>query len=178
MVRRFKKFLKKKGYQGAHNKSGKSYSNNPFAKKKCFECGEMGHISTNCKNKDEESSIKSKKFEGKKKLFKKYNKKKMTWLAMLNEIRMLVRILILILTMMMMNPPRRVLPKLSLRRLSSLFDTPYCLTAKGEPKVCDDDAFLYDDLVERISNPDDVLRNIIRKYKDLKKKHASLQDFY
>jgi hypothetical protein len=105
-------------------------------------------------------------------------RKKMTWLAMLNEIRMLVRIPILILTMLMMNPPRRVLPKLSLRRLSSLFDTPYCLTAKGEPKVCDDDAFLYDDLVERISNPDDVLRNIIRKYKDLKKKHASLQDFY
>jgi hypothetical protein len=53
----------------------KSYVKNPFAKKKCFEYGEMGHISTNCKNKDEENSSK-KKFEGKKKLFKKYNKKK------------------------------------------------------------------------------------------------------
>jgi hypothetical protein len=35
----------------------------------------MGHIFTNCKNKDEDNSNK-KKFEGKKKLFKKYNKKK------------------------------------------------------------------------------------------------------
>jgi hypothetical protein len=37
--------------------------------KKYFECGEIGHISTNCKNKDEGNS-------SKKKLFKKYNKKK------------------------------------------------------------------------------------------------------
>jgi hypothetical protein len=35
----------------------------------------MGHISTNCKDKDEDNSSK-KKFEGKKKLFKKHNKKK------------------------------------------------------------------------------------------------------
>jgi hypothetical protein len=71
-----KKFMKKKGYQGGSSKSDKSYSKNPFAKKECFECGEMGHISTNCKNKDEDNSSKKKKFEGKKKLFKKYNKKK------------------------------------------------------------------------------------------------------
>jgi hypothetical protein len=76
MVKKFKKFMKKKDYQGGSSNSGKSYSNNPFAKKKCFECGEMGHISTNCKNKDEDNSSKSKKFEGKRKLFKKYNKKK------------------------------------------------------------------------------------------------------
>jgi hypothetical protein len=42
-----KKFMKKKGYQGDSSKSGKSYSKNPFVKKKCSECGEMGHISTN-----------------------------------------------------------------------------------------------------------------------------------
>jgi hypothetical protein len=76
MVKKFKRFMKKKGYQGGLSKSGKSYSKNPFAKKKCFECGEMGHISTNCKNKDEDNSSKKKKFEGKKKVFKKYNKKK------------------------------------------------------------------------------------------------------
>jgi hypothetical protein len=70
-----KKFMKKKGYQGGSSKDNKSCSKNPFAKKKCFECGEMGHISTNCKNKDEDNSSK-KKFEGKKELFKKYNKKK------------------------------------------------------------------------------------------------------
>jgi hypothetical protein len=75
MVKKFKSFMKK-GYQGGSSKSGESYSKNPFTKKKCFECGEMGHISTNCKNKDEDNSSKKKKFGGKKKLFKKYNKKK------------------------------------------------------------------------------------------------------
>jgi hypothetical protein len=35
----------------------------------------MGHISMNCNNKDEYNSSK-KKFDGKKKLFKKYNKRK------------------------------------------------------------------------------------------------------
>jgi hypothetical protein len=76
MVMKFKRFMKNKGNQGGSNKSGKSYSKNTFTKKKYFECGEMSHISANCKNKDEYNSSKKKKFEGKKKLFKKYNKKK------------------------------------------------------------------------------------------------------
>jgi hypothetical protein len=76
MIMKFKRFMKNKGNQGGSNKSGKSYSKNTFTKKKCFECGEMSHISANCKNKDEYNSSKKKKFEGKKKLFKKYNKKK------------------------------------------------------------------------------------------------------
>jgi hypothetical protein len=40
MVKRFKKFMKKKGYQGGFSKGGKSYSKNPFSKKKYFECSE------------------------------------------------------------------------------------------------------------------------------------------
>jgi hypothetical protein len=110
-----KKFMKNKGYQGGSSKSGKSFSKNPFAKKKCFECGKMGHISTNCKNKDEDNSSK-KKFDGKKKLFKKYNKKKMARLAMLSEIRMQVQIPILVM-MIMLNLPRRVLSVLPSRKL-------------------------------------------------------------
>jgi hypothetical protein len=39
MVKKFMRFMKKKGYQGGSSKSGKSYNKNPFAKKKCFECG-------------------------------------------------------------------------------------------------------------------------------------------
>jgi hypothetical protein len=107
MVKKFKKFMKKKGYQGGSSKSSKSYSKNPFTKKKCFECGEMGHISTNCKNKDENNSSKKKKFEGKKKLLKKYNKKKngkacyVEWNSDTS----------------MRNPPRRVLPILRSRSL-------------------------------------------------------------
>jgi hypothetical protein len=61
MVKKFKRFMKKKCYQGGSSKSGKSYSKNPFAKKKCFECSKMCHISTNCKNKDEDNSSKKKK---------------------------------------------------------------------------------------------------------------------
>jgi hypothetical protein len=34
MMKKFKKFMKKKGYQGGSSKSGKSYSKNPFTKKK------------------------------------------------------------------------------------------------------------------------------------------------
>jgi hypothetical protein len=52
MIKKFKKFIKKKSYQGGSGKNNKSYSKNSFTKKKCFECCEMGHISTNCKNKE------------------------------------------------------------------------------------------------------------------------------
>jgi hypothetical protein len=52
VVKKFKKFMKKKDYQGGSSKNDKSYSKNPFATKKCFECSETGHISPNCKNKD------------------------------------------------------------------------------------------------------------------------------
>jgi hypothetical protein len=50
MVKKFKRFMKNNGYQGGSSKSRKSFIKNPIAKKKCFECGEMGHISTNYKN--------------------------------------------------------------------------------------------------------------------------------
>jgi hypothetical protein len=36
MIKKFKRFMKKKGYQGGSSKSDKSYNKNPFAKKKCF----------------------------------------------------------------------------------------------------------------------------------------------
>jgi hypothetical protein len=119
-----KKFMKKKGYQGGSSK-------NPFAKKKCFECGEMGHISTNCKNKDEDNSSKKKKFEGNKKLFKKYNKKKngkacyveWDWDARSDFDS---------------NDDdeggdkssKKVLVGIAIKEAPSLFDTPYCLMAK------------------------------------------------
>jgi hypothetical protein len=133
MVEKFKKFMKKKGYHGGYSKDNKSYSKNPFAKKKCFECGEMGHISTNCKNKDEDNSSK-KKFEGKKKLFKKHSKKKngkncyVEWDSDTSldsdssdddDVK----------------PSKKGLAEIAIKEAPSLFDTPYCLMAKGEPKV-------------------------------------------
>jgi hypothetical protein len=175
MVKKFKKFTKKKGYQGGFSKNDKSYSNNPFAKKKCFECGEVGHISTNCKNKDEDNS--SKKFEGKKKMFNKYNKKKngkacyVEWDSDASsdsdssdddDVKY----------------SKKLLADITIMETPSLFDTPYCLMAKGEPKVCEIDEFTYDDLVEMVSNIDDLLNDMKGRYKNLKKKHVSLQESY
>jgi archaellum component FlaC len=45
--------------------------------------------------------------------------------------------------------------------------------AKGEPKE-----FTYDDLVEMVSNLDDLLGDMKGRYKNLKKKHVSLQESY
>jgi hypothetical protein len=110
-----------------------SYSKNPFAKKKFFECGEIGHISTNCKNKDDDNSSK-KKFEGKKKLFKKYNKKKngkacyVEWDSDASsdsnssdddDVK----------------PSKKGLVGIAINEAPSLFDTLYCLMAKDELKV-------------------------------------------
>jgi hypothetical protein len=178
MVKKFKRFMKKKGYQGGSSKSGKSYSKNPFTKKKCFEYGKISHISTNCKNKDEDTSRKKKKFKGKKKLFKKYNMKKngkacyVEWDldASLDsdsdddeddE-----------------KPSTKGLAGIAIKEAPSLIDTPYCLMAKGEPKVCEIDEFTYDDLVEMVSNLDDLLGDMKGKYKNLGKKHVSLQESY
>jgi hypothetical protein len=174
MVKRFKKSMKKKGYQGGSRKNGKSYRKNPFGKKKCFECGEMSHISINCKNKDEDNF--SKKFEGKKKLCKKYNKKKsgkacyVEWVldASLDsnssdddDVK----------------PSKKGHAGIFIKKAPSLFDTPYCLMEIGAPEVCnDDDEFSYDDLVEMVSNLDDLLGDMKGKYRDLKKKLVSLQE--
>jgi predicted nuclease with TOPRIM domain len=50
--------------------------------------------------------------------------------------------------------------------------------AKGDMKVCEIDEFSYDDLVEMVSNLDDMLGDIKEKYKSLRKKHVSLQESY
>jgi hypothetical protein len=175
MVKKFKKFMKKKGYQGGSSKSGKLCSKNPFTKMKYFECGEMGHISTNCTNKDEDNS--SKKFEGKKKLFKKNNGKAcyVEWDSDASldsdsndddddegdE-----------------KPYKKDLAGIAIKEAPSLFDTPYCLMAKGEPKVCVVDELTYDDLFEMVSNIDGLLGNMKGRYKNMKKKYVSLQESY
>jgi hypothetical protein len=178
MVKKFKKFIKKKGYQGGSSKNGKSYSKNCFVKKKCFKCSEMGHISTNCKNKDEDNSSKKKKFEDKKK-FKKYNKKKNGKICYVewgsdassdsdsddddegDE-----------------KPSTKGLGSIAIKEALSLFNTSYCLMAKGKAKVCENDKFTYDDLIEMVSNLDGLLGNMKGRYKNLKKKHVSLQKSY
>ena len=45
-VRKFKRFMSKKNY----GKKEQSSKKNPFEDKKCFECGELGHIVINFPN--------------------------------------------------------------------------------------------------------------------------------
>ena len=66
-MRRFKRFMNKK----SHGKKGQFSKKNPFEDRKCFECGDLGHIVINCpnkkKNKNENDNNKKKKFLKKKK---------------------------------------------------------------------------------------------------------------
>jgi hypothetical protein len=145
-------------------------------RRSAFKCGEMGHISTNCKNKDEDNSNK-KKFEDKKKLFKKYNKKKngkacyVEWDSdpssdsdSSNDDDV--------------KPSKKGIARIAIKETPSLFDTPYYLMVKGELEVCEIDEFIYDDLVEMESNLDDLLGDMKGKYKSLRKKHVHLQESY
>jgi hypothetical protein len=135
----------------------------------------MDHISTNCKNKDEDNS--SKKFEGKKKLFKKYNKKKsgkacyVEWDsdASLDSDSS---------DDDDAKRSKKGLVGIAIKEALSLLGTPYYLMAKGELEVCEIDEFTYDDLVEMVSNLDDLLGDMKGKYKSLRKKHVSLQESY
>ena len=47
--------------------NGQYSKKNPFINKKCFECGEEGHIIVNCPNKKNDKNKKSKKDDDKKK---------------------------------------------------------------------------------------------------------------
>jgi hypothetical protein len=76
------------------------------------------------------------------------------------------------------KPSKKGLVGIAIKEAPSLFDTPYCLMLKGEPKVCEINEFTYDGLVEMVSNLDDLLGDIKGKYKNLKKKHVSLQESY
>ena len=46
-VRRLQRVMSNKKY----GKKGQSSKKNPFEERKCFECGEPGHIAVNCPNK-------------------------------------------------------------------------------------------------------------------------------
>jgi hypothetical protein len=76
------------------------------------------------------------------------------------------------------KPSKKGFTGISIKEAPSHFDTPYCLMAKGEPKVREINEFTYDDLVEMVSNLDDLLGDMKGKYKSLRKKYISLQESY
>jgi hypothetical protein len=54
---------------------------------------------------------------------------------------------------------KKGLARIAIKEAPSLFDTPYCLMAKGELKLCESDDFTYDDPVKMVSEgPDKATR--------------------
>jgi hypothetical protein len=67
------------------------------------------------------------------------------------------------------KPSKKGLTGIAIKEAPSLFNTPYCIMAKGEPKVCKIDEFAYDDIVEMVSNLNDLLGDMKGKYNSLRK---------
>jgi hypothetical protein len=109
-----KKFMKNKGYQGGSSKSDKYYRKNPFAKKKCFECGEWVTSPQIARTRMKIILAIRKSLKARRNCLRNTTRRKMARLVMLSGIQMQVQIPT---PMMMRNPPRRVLPVLPSRRL-------------------------------------------------------------
>jgi hypothetical protein len=141
----------------------------------------MGHISTNYKKKMKIILARRKSLKARRNCSRSTTRRKIVRLVILSAIRMQVQIL----TLMMGNPPRRVLSVFPSRRLH-LYSTHLIVSwqkvnrryAKLMSSVCKIDEFTYDDLVEMVSNIDDLLGDMKGKYKSLRKKHVSLQESY
>jgi hypothetical protein len=144
-VKKFNKFMRKKKGQP---RRGQTSRRNAFNDRKCFECGEPGHIAMNCpskKNKGKDGDDKKKK--------KFYHKKRDDdddYSSKLNA-------------------------GIAIKEAPSLFSSPHCLMAKGDAKVkiitdlndidddddiggiddLDDDGYSYDDLVRMLGEADD-----------------------
>ena len=132
-----------------------------FVNKKCFECGEEGHIVINCPNKKNDKNKKGKKDDDKKK--KKFIKRKKNGRAYFvewdsdassddddddyddDEDD---------------DKPSKGVAGIAIKEALSLFSTPHCLMAKGGDKVLQDgelDELTYDDLVEILTDTDEFM---------------------
>lgn len=77
------------------------------------------------------------------------------------------------------KPSQKGLTGVAIKEAPSLFSTPHCLMSKGDSKVLnDEDEYSYDDLVELINDFDDFMSKERAKFKELRKRHTSLQDSY
>jgi hypothetical protein len=123
-----KKFMKKKGYQGGSSKDNKSYSKNPFIKKKCSESGEMV-ISPQIVRIKMKIILARRSLKARRNCSRSTIRRRMARLVMLSGIQMQVWIRILVM-MMMLNPPRKVLPELPSRKLHLYLTHPIVLWQK------------------------------------------------
>jgi hypothetical protein len=182
IVKGLKRIMKKKKF----GKMGQSSNKNPFEGKDCFNCGEIGHISINCPNKNEDKygKKKDKKSVPKRKKYYKKEKNGQAYFVELDsdassdedddD-----------------DKSSRGLAGVTIKEAPLLFSKPYCLMAKCESKVIikddddddcdsdnDDNALSYDDLVAMVIKSDDKFRMERSKLWDLEFKNVSLQNSF
>jgi hypothetical protein len=175
-VKKFNKFMKMKRGQP---RRGQTSRRNAFNDRKCFECGEPGHIAMNCPNKKKKGKDGDDK---KKKKF--YNKKKDSKAYLVewdsddssddddDD-----------------DTSSKFNAGIAIKEAPSLFSSPHCLMAKGDAKVkiitdlndinddddVDDDGYSYDDLVRMLGEVDDYMHKEKEKFKTLKELYKNLQ---
>jgi hypothetical protein len=173
-VKKFNKFMRKKKGQP---RRGQTSRKNAFNDRKCFECGEPGHITMNCpskKNKGKDGDDKKKrKFYHKKKDGKAYL---VEWDsdASSNDD----------------DSSSKLNARIAIKEAPSLFSSPHCLMAKGDVKVkiitdlndiddddddLDDDGYSYDDLARMLGEADGYMHKEKEKFRTLKELYKNLQ---
>jgi hypothetical protein len=177
-VNKFNKFMRKK--KGQPRKE-QTLRRNVFNDRKCFECGEPGHIAMNFPNK------KNKGKDGDDKKKKKFYHKKRDGKAYLVEWDLDAS-----LDEDDDDSSSKLNVGIAIKGAPSLFSSPHCLMAKGDAKVkiitdlndidddddiddIDDDGYSYDDLVRMLGEADDYMHKEKENFKTLKGLFKNLQ---
>jgi hypothetical protein len=172
-VKKFNKFMKMKRGQP---RRGQTSRRNAFNNRKCFECGEPGHIAMNFPNKKKgkDGDDKKKKFYNKKKNGKAYLVEWGSDDSSDDDDD---------------DTSSKLNAGIAIKEAPSLFSSPHCLMAKEDAKVkiitdlndindddvVDDDGYSYDDLVRILSEADDYMQKEKEKFKTLKELYKNLQ---
>jgi hypothetical protein len=157
-------------------RKGQSSRRNAFNDRKCFECGEPGHIAMNCpskKKKGKDEDDKKKKFYNKKKDDKAYLVEWDSDESSDDDD----------------DTSSKLNADIAIKEAPSLFSSQHCLMAKGDAKVkiitdlndvdgdddVDDDGYSYDDLVRMLGEADDYMHKEKEKFRTLKDLYKALQ---
>jgi hypothetical protein len=172
-VKKFNKFMRNKKGQP---RRGQTSRRNAFNDRKCFECGEPGHIAINCPSK--KNKVKDGDDKKKKKFYHKKDGKAylVEWDSDASSDD---------------DSSSKLNVGIAIKE-APLFSCPHCLMAKGDAKVkiiidlndidddddiddLDDDGYSYDDLVRMLSEADDYMHKEKEKFRTLKELYKNLQ---